>query len=59
MRWRSATAGRVLFVVRDDKAVEVAVTPGRKIGDLTAIAGDAKSGEKAVLQPRPSSRPAR
>jgi hypothetical protein len=39
-------------VVRDDKAVEVAVTPGRKLGELTAFAGDAKSGDKAVLDPR-------
>jgi multidrug efflux pump subunit AcrA (membrane-fusion protein) len=42
----------VLYVVRDDKAVEVAVTPGRKLGELTAFAGDAKSGDKAVLDPR-------
>ena len=39
----------VLYVVRGDKAVEVAVTPGRKLGELTTFAGDAKSGEQAVL----------
>ena len=43
----------VVFVVRGDKAAQVAVTPGRKIGDLTAITGDIKSGEKAVLKPSP------
>ena len=43
----------VVFVVRDNKAVEVQVTPGKKIADLTAIAGDVKSGEKAVLRPPP------
>src|SRR5256886_3348629 len=41
----------VVFVVRDGKAAEVAVTPGRKIGELTAIAGEVKTGEEAVLKP--------
>ena len=39
------------FVVRDNRAVVVAVTPGKKIGDLTAITGDVKTGDKAVLKP--------
>jgi HlyD family secretion protein len=43
----------VVFVVRGDKAAEVAVTPGRKIGELTAIMGEVKTGEKAVLKPSP------
>jgi RND family efflux transporter MFP subunit len=43
----------VVFVVRDNRAFEVPVTPGKKIADLTAIAGDVKSGEKAVLKPPP------
>jgi HlyD family secretion protein len=43
----------VVFVVRDNRAVEVQVTLGKKIADLTAIAGDVKSGEKAVLRPPP------
>ena len=43
----------VIFVVRGDRAVAVPVTPGSKLGDLTAIAGDAKSGERAVLRPAP------
>jgi RND family efflux transporter MFP subunit len=43
----------VVFVVRDGKAAEVTVTPGRKIGELTSIAGDVKTGEKAVLKPSP------
>jgi RND family efflux transporter MFP subunit len=43
----------VVFVVRDGRAVAVTVTPGSKLGDLTAIVGDARSGEKAVLRPGP------
>jgi len=43
----------VVFVVRDDVAVPVAVTPGSKIGDVIAIAGELKTGEKAVLAPPP------
>jgi hypothetical protein len=27
------------------------VTPGAKIGELTAVTGDIKSGERAVLKP--------
>src|SRR5437868_4600708 len=41
----------VVFVVKDGKAVAVPVTPGIKIGDLTAVTGDVKSGEKVVLRP--------
>jgi len=43
-----------VFIVRDGHAVAVPVTPGTKIGDTTAIGGDVKSGEKAVLKPAPS-----
>ena len=43
----------VVFVVREGRAVAVTVTPGTKLGDLTAIVGDARSGEKAVLRPAP------
>ena len=43
----------VLFVVRGDRAVSVPVTPGTKLGDLTAITGEAKAGEKAVAKPAP------
>jgi hypothetical protein len=39
--------------VRDGKAVEVPVTPGTSIADLTAIAGEVKASEKAVLRPAP------
>lgn len=45
---------RVVFVVREDKAVLVPVTPGVRIGDVMAIAGDVKSGEKVVQKPAPS-----
>ena len=41
----------VIFVVRDDKAAMVPVTPGARVGDVTAIAGRVKSGDKAVLRP--------
>ncbi|MFO1325645.1 MAG: efflux RND transporter periplasmic adaptor subunit [Burkholderiales bacterium] len=43
----------VVFAVRDGKAVAVPVTPGAKVGDLTAITGAVKSGEKVVLRPPP------
>jgi HlyD family secretion protein len=41
----------VVFVVRDGAAVAVPVTTGEKLGDLVAIAGEVKSGEKAVARP--------
>lgn len=41
----------VVLVLRDGRAAAVPVTPGAKIGDVTAIAGDIKSGEKAVQHP--------
>src|SRR5438445_1445440 len=43
----------VVLVVRDNRAVEVPVMPGKRIADLTAIAGDVKASEKAVLKPPP------
>ncbi len=44
----------VVFVVRNDKATAVPVTPGMKIGDVTSIAGAVKSGEKVVANPPPA-----
>ncbi|MCC6193552.1 MAG: efflux RND transporter periplasmic adaptor subunit [Burkholderiales bacterium] len=41
----------VVFVVRDGKAVAVPVTPGVRIGDVTAITGAVKTGERAVAKP--------
>jgi len=41
----------VVFIVRDNKAVAVPVTPGARIGDVTAVTGAVKSSEKAVLRP--------
>jgi RND family efflux transporter MFP subunit len=41
----------VVFVVRDGAAVAVPVTTGAKLGDLVAVAGDLKPGEKAVSKP--------
>jgi len=43
----------VLFVVRDGIAIEVPATPGLRIGDLTAISGAVKAGDKVVLKPAP------
>ena len=41
----------VVFIVRDNKAVAVPVTPGARIGDAMAVTGAVKSSEKAVLRP--------
>jgi RND family efflux transporter MFP subunit len=44
--------GRTLvFAVRGEQAVAVPVSTGAKLGDVTAIAGDVKTGERAVLSP--------
>jgi HlyD family secretion protein len=41
----------VVFVLREGRAVAVPVTPGVKVGELSAITGEVKTGEKAVLKP--------
>jgi RND family efflux transporter MFP subunit len=41
----------VVFVVRDGAAVAVEVAPGAKVGDLVAITGAVRSGDKAVQRP--------
>ncbi|MEP7330020.1 MAG: efflux RND transporter periplasmic adaptor subunit, partial [Betaproteobacteria bacterium] len=41
----------VVFAIRDGRAVAVPVTAGQKIGDVTAIVGAVKSGEKTVARP--------
>ena len=41
----------VVLVIKDGVATEVAVAPGAKIGDVTAISGAVKSGDKVVLRP--------
>lgn len=41
----------VVFVVKDVHANAVPVTPGIRIGDLTAVTGAVKSGERVVLAP--------
>ncbi len=43
----------VVFVVRDGIAVAVPVMPGAQIGELTAISGEVRTGDKAVLKPSP------
>jgi HlyD family secretion protein len=44
-------SGSVLFVIRDGKASEVPVVRGEKLGDLVAITGEVRTGEKVVLKP--------
>jgi RND family efflux transporter MFP subunit len=44
----------VIFVVRDGRAVLVPVVRGAKVGEVTAITGAVKSGEKAIANPPPS-----
>jgi multidrug efflux pump subunit AcrA (membrane-fusion protein) len=41
----------VVFVVKDAHVRAEAVTPGIKIGDLTAVTGNVKSGDRVVLKP--------
>jgi RND family efflux transporter MFP subunit len=41
----------VVFAIKDGVATAVPVTPGKKLGDLTAVAGGVKSGDKVVLKP--------
>ena len=43
----------VVFVVRDGVATAVPVSTGAKLGDLVAVDGAVKSGEKTVLKPAP------
>lgn len=42
---------RVVFVIRDGKALRVVVEPGMKIGDLVEIGGKLAAGDKVVLRP--------
>jgi HlyD family secretion protein len=42
-----------VFVVRGERVVEAPVTPGVKVGELQAIVGAVKTGEKVVLKPSP------
>jgi RND family efflux transporter MFP subunit len=41
----------VVFVVRNDAATAVPVTPGIKVGDLTAITGGVDAGDRVVQKP--------
>jgi RND family efflux transporter MFP subunit len=43
--------GPALFAIRDGKVAEVRVARGIRIGDLIAITGEIRSGEKVVLKP--------
>jgi RND family efflux transporter MFP subunit len=44
----------VVFVIREGRASAVPVSPGAKVGDMTAITGDVKSGDKVIMKPAPS-----
>jgi len=44
----------VVYAVRNDRAAELPVKLGAKLGDLTAISGEVKTGERVVLKPAPN-----
>jgi multidrug efflux pump subunit AcrA (membrane-fusion protein) len=44
-------ASEFVFAVRDGKVVAIRVARGEKLGDLVAITGDVRSGDKVVLKP--------
>jgi RND family efflux transporter MFP subunit len=44
----------VVFVIRDGRANVVPVAAGTKVGDVTAVTGDLKSGDKVIAKPAPS-----
>jgi len=43
--------GAAVFAIRDGRAVEVPVVRGAAVGDLVAITGDVKTGDKVVARP--------
>jgi HlyD family secretion protein len=49
--------GPVVFAIRDGKAAEVRISRGMSIGDLVAITGDVRTGEKVVLKPAADLKP--
>jgi RND family efflux transporter MFP subunit len=48
---RRRDGGTAVLVVRDDVVQEVAVQTGERIGDLVAIAGAVRPGDRVVVQP--------
>lgn len=40
-----------VFVVRNGRAIEVPVTAGVKVGELTAVTGEIKAGERVIVSP--------
>ena len=44
----------LIYVIRDNRAVEVTVRKGAKVGELVAIDGAVKPGDKVVLKPAES-----
>jgi len=47
----SRDGATALFVVRDGKLAQVPVVRGVALGDVVAITGDVKTGDKVVLRP--------
>jgi RND family efflux transporter MFP subunit len=47
---------KVVFVVKDDRAVETPVELGPPLGDMAEVKGGVKVGEKVVLKPSPKFR---
>jgi hypothetical protein len=47
----SRNGKQAVFIVKDDKAVETAVTAGAKIGDQVEVREGIKPGEKIVVNP--------
>jgi HlyD family secretion protein len=43
----------IVFVVRDERAIEVPVARGTAIGSLVSVAGAVHSGDKAIVAPAP------
>jgi multidrug efflux pump subunit AcrA (membrane-fusion protein) len=41
----------VVYAVRDNKAVEIAVETGRRIGDMVEVVKGIQPGEKVVVKP--------
>jgi len=50
-------AGDVLYAIRDGKAAEIRVVRGEKLGELVAITGDVRAGEKVVVNPAADLKP--
>ena len=50
---------QVVFQIKEDRAVEIPVTTGRKLGNAIEITGGLKEGERSSAKPTSRSRTAR